>query len=234
METEAPISGLGASIDRRSTTEQVAATLREAILSGQLLPGTPLREVHLAEEIGVSRNTIREATRTLAAEGLVRYKHNRGVVVTELSTRDIDELYQARAVLEWAGIEVLLASRSEGVFETLAPLVDKIESAFVGGDAAGVLEGDRQFHATLVSAIGNPRLEHYYASLQHELRLALSLTERSSVELGRHRDDHRILLDAIRSGSLQEARAALAAHLATGVAELHRLRDLVARRRSGR
>ena len=232
MEAKAP--RLAASIDRRSATEQVAAALREAILSGQFLPGTPLREVQLAEEIGVSRNTIREATRTLAAEGLVRYKHNRGVVVTELSTQDIDELYQARAVLEWAGIETLMASRSERVFQTLAQLVDRIEVAFAAGDVAGVLEGDRQFHSILVSQVGNPRLDHYYASLQEELQLALTLTERSSVELGRQRDDHRILLDAIRTSGPTEARTALEEHLAAGVSELHRLRELVARRRSGR
>jgi DNA-binding GntR family transcriptional regulator len=232
MKTES--SRLAASIDRRSATEQVAAALRDAILSGQFLPGTPLRDVQLAEEIGVSRNTIREATRTLVAEGLVRYKHNRGVEVTELSKQDIDELYQARAVLEWAGITILVAARSERVFQTLAQLVDRIEGAFADGDVAGVLEGDRGFHAILVSQYRNSRLEHCYASLQQELQLALSLTERSSVELGRERDDHRILLDAIRSGDPAEARTALEEHLARGVSEVHRLRELVARLRSGR
>ncbi|HEX2032074.1 MAG TPA: GntR family transcriptional regulator [Actinomycetota bacterium] len=231
---EAGARTLGRSIDWRSTTEQVAAALREAILSGEILPGTPLREVRLAGTIGVSRNTVREATRTLAAEGLVRYKRNRGVVVTELSDEDVDELYQARGVLEWAGAEALRSSRREAVFEALGRLVDDIEAAFAHGDVAGVLDGDRRFHATLVSALGNPRLDQCYAGLQRELRLALTLTERSSVELGRQRDDHRVLLEAIRRGTAREARKALAEHLATGVSELHRLRELVVRLRGGR
>lgn len=229
-----PLSVLAAaSIDRRSTTEQVAGILREAILSGDLLPGTPLREVQLAEQIGVSRNTVREASRTLAAEGLVHYKRNRGVVVTELSSPEVDEIYRARGILEWAGIEALRDSRAGGVFTTLEGLVDTIEAAFAAEDAAGVFEGDQAFHATLVACLGNSRLQHCYASLRQELRLALTLTEWSRTELGRKRDDHRVLLDAIRTGSSQQARRALGDHLAEGAAELHRLRDLVIRRRSG-
>lgn len=91
---------LGVTIERQSTTEQVAAALREAILSGLIAPGTPLREVALADELRVSRNTIREAARMLGSEGLVRYEMNRGVVVIDITEQDVQEIYSARATLE--------------------------------------------------------------------------------------------------------------------------------------
>jgi DNA-binding GntR family transcriptional regulator len=224
-----PIAGLGVTIQRQSITEQAAAAVREAILSGRIPPGTPLREAALAAELGVSRNTIREAARVLGSEGLVRHQMNRGIVVADITGRDVGDIYAARAAVEMAGVEALTSRRDPAVYQRLADLVDQIEHAFSRGDAAAVLDGDRLFHATLVTAAGSPRLCRFHAQLQQEQRLALSLAERSSRELGRTADDHRQLLDALR-GHPARARAELAAHLQAGAAELQRLRDLLARR----
>jgi DNA-binding GntR family transcriptional regulator len=226
----APLTGLGAAIRRESATEQAAAVLREAILSGRITPGTPLREASLAAELGVSRNTIREAARVLAAESLVRYRMNRGIVVTEITAADVRDIYTARAAVETAGAEALTAHRDPIVYQKLASLVRRIEEAFARGDVDGVLDGDRLFHTALAAAANSPRLSRYHAQLQQEQRLALALAERSSRELGRTADDHRILLGALH-GTPDQARAQLAAHLRAGAAELQRLRGLLARRK---
>jgi DNA-binding GntR family transcriptional regulator len=224
-----PLTGLGAAIRRESTTEQAAAVLREAILSGRIPPGTPLREAALAAELGVSRNTIREAARLLGADGLVRHYMNRGIVVSEITSGDVSDIYAARAAIEAAGTDVLTAHRDPAIYRTLEDLVDQIEDAFARGDTDGVLEGDRLFHATLVAAAGSPRLSRFHAQLQQEQRLALSLAEHSSRQLGRTGDDHRTLLEALHSTPVQ-ARAQLSAHLRAGAAELHRLHDLLTQR----
>jgi DNA-binding GntR family transcriptional regulator len=224
-----PIAGLGAAIRRESTTEQAAAVLREAILSGRIPPGTPLREAALAAELGVSRNTIREAARLVSADGLVRHHMNRGIVVTEITSSDISDIYTARAAIETAAGDALTAHRDPAIYQKLADLVDQIEDAFARGHTAAVLEGDRLFHATLVAAAYSPRLSRFHAQLQQEQRLALALAERSSRQLGRTADDHRVLLDALR-GTPGQARAQLTAHLQAGAAELHRLRDLLVQR----
>ena len=78
-------------IDRSSTTEKVAAALRDMLFAGDLLPGTPLREITLADSFGVARSTVREALSVLAAEGLVHKAPNRGVTVTHLTERDLAE-----------------------------------------------------------------------------------------------------------------------------------------------
>lgn len=224
-----PIVGLGAAIQRQSTTGQTAAAIRDAILSGRIPPGTPLREAALAGELGVSRNTIREAARILESEGLVRYQMNRGIVVTEVTAEDVTDIYAARSAAEMAGVDALTARRDSAIFQKLADLVERIEDAFARGDAAAVLEGDRLFHATLVAAAGSSRLSRFHAQLQQEQRLALTLAEHSSRQLGRTADDHRQLLHALR-GSPAQARAQLTAHLHAGAAELQRLRELLARR----
>jgi DNA-binding GntR family transcriptional regulator len=224
-----PLAGLGAAIRRESTAEQAAAVLREAILSGRLAPGTPLREAALAAELGVSRNTVREAARLLSAESLVRHQMNRGIMVAEITAADVRDIYAARSAAEMAGAGALTAHRDPAAYQRLESLAGRIEDAFARGDIAGVLEGDRLFHATLVAAAGSSRLNRFHAQLQAEQRLALALAERSSRELGRTADDHRELLAALH-GTTAQARAQLTAHLQAGAAELQRLRDLLARR----
>jgi DNA-binding GntR family transcriptional regulator len=225
-----PIAGLGAGIRRQSTAEQAAEAVRQAILSGRLLPGMPLREAAVAAELGVSRSTLREAARTLASEGLVRYQMNRGIVVADVTGPDAADIYAARAAVELAAADALTGHRDPAVYRALAELVEQIERAFGRGDAAAVLDGDRLFHATLVAATGSPRLRRFYGQLQQEQRLALALAEGSSRELGRTADDHRQLLDALHASRAQ-ARAQLTAHLQAGADELQRLLDLLAQRK---
>ncbi|HTW00105.1 MAG TPA: GntR family transcriptional regulator [Streptosporangiaceae bacterium] len=227
-----PITGLGASIQRRSTTEQAAEAVRQAILSGRLPPGMPLREAAVAAELGVSRSTLREAARILAGEGLVRYQMNHGIVVADITGPDAADIYAARAAVELAAADALTGHRDPVVYADLAELVEQIEHAFGRGDVAAVVDGDRRFHTTLVAAAGSPRLSRFYGQLQQEQRLALALAERSRRELGRTADDHRQLLDALR-GSRAQARAQLTAHLQAGATELQRLLDLLAQQKEG-
>ena len=227
-----PITGLGASIQRRSTTEQAAEAVRQAILSGRLPPGMPLREAAVAAELGVSRSTLREAARILAGEGLVRYQMNHGIVVADITGPDAADIYAARASVELAAADALTGHRDPVVYADLADLVEQIEHAFGRGDVAAVVDGDRRFHTTLVAAAGSPRLSRFYGQLQQEQRLALALAERSRRELGRTADDHRQLLDALR-GSRAQARAQLTAHLQAGATELQRLLDLLAQQKEG-
>ena len=217
----------GVTIQRESATEQVAAALRSSILSGQIKPGTPLREVALAEELQVSRNTIRESARMLSAEGLVQYVMNHGIVVTDISVEDLDEIYAARYVIEQAGVDSVIERKNTEILMKLSEKVHELETAMSKKQTLRVIESDRDFHSTLVSAIGNARLERFYTQLQQEQRLALSLVENFSDRLGRTEDDHRQLLEAIESGSRSRAHAELSRHLKRGAVELHRLRKVM-------
>src|SRR5213594_1164280 len=89
-----------AEINRVSVADQVASILRRRILDGELLPGTALQEVPMATSLGVSRNTVREATRILSLEGLLKRSIHRGVAVSQLSLKDVEEIYHLRRMLE--------------------------------------------------------------------------------------------------------------------------------------
>src|SRR5262249_7863316 len=100
--------GTIAEITRISVADQVAAILRQRILDGELPPGSPLQEVPMAASLGVSRNTMREATRILSLEGLLKKNAHRGVNVAQLSAEDVAEIYQLRNLLE---IPAVLAAK---------------------------------------------------------------------------------------------------------------------------
>jgi DNA-binding GntR family transcriptional regulator len=227
------LDDLGASIRRVSTAKQVAEALRTAILKGRLLPGMPLGEVQLAEELGVSRNSVREAVRILEGEYLVRYVMNRGTVVAEFADEEIDDLFAAREVLELAGLHALQDATPKERAAYLEPFVREIEAANERGDTVAAAAADEAFHTALVARTGNAHLMRWYVALRNELRLALVLSEQRRSELGRakskasrDRNDHRRLARALQRSEPVAAKA-LSEHLKDGAAELHGLRKLL-------
>lgn len=227
------LTSLGATIRRVSTAEQVAEAVRTAILEGRLLPGMPLGEVQLAEELGVSRNSVREGVRILEGEYLVRYEMNRGTVVAEFTDEEIDDLFAAREVLELAGLRALQDATPKERAAYLEPFVREIEVANERGDTAAAAAADEAFHTALVARTENAHLLRWYVALRNQLRLALALSEQRRDELGRarskasrERNDHRRLARALQSSESVAAHA-LSEHLKDGAAELHRLRKLL-------
>src|SRR3954451_1129834 len=79
---------------------EVAAQLRDRIFAGELLPGSFLDEVHLAEQMQISRTPLREALKVLTAEGLVRHEPRRGCFVNEVTEQDLDQIFPVIALLE--------------------------------------------------------------------------------------------------------------------------------------
>src|SRR5689334_22936405 len=115
-------------IHRVSVADQVASILRQRILSGELRPGMPLQEVPLSASLGVSRNTMREATRILSLEGLLKRSIHRGVAVSQLSPKDVKEIYHLRRMLE---IPAVLAAKKPS-----AELLAEIRRALSGYEQA--------------------------------------------------------------------------------------------------
>ena len=206
-------------IDRSSTTDRVANALREMLFAGELPPGEPLREVSLAEAFDVARSTIREAFQALAAEGLVTRIPNRGVVVTELTVPDIEDIFGARLVLESAGVRAGVAGAD---LRTLDAALTEYATAAQAGDQVETTHAHLQFHNAIVGLIGNARLLAEAESLAADLRLALATVERVRGNARRQVSDHRRLLRLLTSGDERGALAELDRHLGaarTSVAE---------------
>lgn len=197
-------------LDRSSTTDRVAQALRVMLFAGDLAPGEPLREVTLAESFGVARSTVREALQVLAAEGLVTRYPNRGVVVTALTERDIAEIFDARLLLESAGV------RAGATGADLSPVAAAL-SAYAGAvqddDPVEQTHAHLEFHTSLVALLGNSRLVATADALTADLRLALASVERARRNARRQVADHRRLLTLMRSGDEAAAVAELDRHL---------------------
>ncbi len=196
-------------IDRASTSDRVAQALRGMLFAGELSPGEPLREVSLAAAFDVARSTVREALQVLASEGLVRRYPNRGVVVTELTDTDIEEIFGARLVLESAGVRAGLAGADlQPVRKALAAYARAAE------DEAHATHAHLEFHNALVALLGNSRLLASAHALTADLRLGLASVERARRNTKDQVADHRRLLRLIRSGDETGALAELEQHLA--------------------
>jgi len=163
----------GYEIRRTSTVEQVADALRSRILRGELPPGTPLREMGLAESLGVARNTVRESVRRLEAEGLVTHRIHRGAVVATLAQVDIHEIFEIRRFVEFEALRRCVTADTE-LFTRLA--IDMVTAA-PGSEPAQIVDADMQFHQALVDSLGNSRLSAFFANTLAELRIALCLVE---------------------------------------------------------
>lgn len=206
MTTEAPIP------DGPSTADRIADLLRERILEGELVPGSPLREAAIAAELAVSRNTLREGLRLLTSEGLVVQIQNRGASVKRLTPAEVRDLYRARRALE-------TQAAAESALADVARFAD-MEAAVVAGERAEQTKSWRaastaslRFHQALVALLGSRRVDEFFHSLMAQLRLAWaeSLDEEEFQRSWAERD--RELFELLRTGRRSQGTGALLLYL---------------------
>jgi DNA-binding GntR family transcriptional regulator len=199
-------------IYRVSVADQVAGILRERVLNGELRPGTSLQEVPLAESLGVSRNTMREAMRILSLEGLLQRRIHRGIAVAQLSLSDVQEIYHVRRVLE---ISAVLAAKKPApeLLREIRTALAQYERAVQARDWVSAVTHDLQFHSLLIRFLGNKRLEAFYQKTISELRMGMVLVDRRHDHPGILVPVHRKLLQLLTAGRLKECARILVRHL---------------------
>lgn len=197
-------------LDRSSTTDRVAEAVRQLLFAGELAPGEPLREIALAESFSVARSTVREALQVLTGEGLLTRLPHRGVTVTALTEHGIAEIFQARLVLESAGVRAGASGRDLSV---VASALSTYARAVAEDDPLVATHAHLQFHTSLVALLDNSRLMANADVLTADLRLALASVERARRNARAQLADHRRLLTAMRSGDVERAVAELERHL---------------------
>src|SRR6201996_5263028 len=135
---------------------RVVGKLREAILSGQYMPGDRLNEARLAHEFNISRIPIREALIQLQEAGLVMNHERRGMCVTKLSEEDIQRINSARLVMETEAVWLARANMTPEVAAKLENIVERMENMVNPLFESATL--DLEFHRTIWDASGNPYL----------------------------------------------------------------------------
>lgn len=209
----------GLEVRRTTTAQQLADGLSERIMAGAFGPGDRLRESAIAAELGVARNTIREAVRILELTGLVRYEVNRGAVVIAPTPEKIQALYTARERLETAA--VLRTPRPEQL-EAITRAFDEIAEAAAEGDTGRIVDRDLAFHQAIVALLDSTRLDEFFAAMTKELRFYLMVLSKSETP-EEVVAQHRVILDAIRLGDHDRAVAEIRAHIDVSVEQLEQL-----------
>lgn len=163
-------------MSRESAAQAVSDTLSDWIAEGDLLPGAKVGEELLAERLGVSRNTVREAFRLLAHDGLLVHQFNRGVFVADLGGADVMDIYRVRRIVQPSVVRRLRPHDTERL-SALVAAVEEGEAAVRDGEWVRAGSANMRFHRHLVALAGSPRLDATMRRLMAELRLVFAVIE---------------------------------------------------------
>lgn len=190
---------------------QVLDNLRQAIVERQLVPGQRLIERELVELTGVSRTSIREALRELAAEGLVTAIPNKGTVVARVSAEEARQLYEVRSALEGLAGRLFVQNATQAQRNALVKALQRIERLAAKG--APLINAKDSFYEVLFEGGGNEALRSVTAGLHARVSvlrsLSLSVPGRPAQSLREMRD----IVDAVLAGDADAAARACSRHV---------------------
>jgi len=189
--------------------ERVREELRERIVTGVLRPGDRLVERDLAEDLGVSRVPVREAIRSLEADGFVVVQSPRRVVVRRLSRVDVEELFDVREALEVLATGLACQRVDPPALRRLKRAVTEAARALASGNINQAADANVRFHQEIVTLAGNGLL----LSMLHQLEDRLRWLFRQNEDWDRLLHEHRRLYEAIASGDPERARACSVEHV---------------------
>ncbi|MEC3958786.1 GntR family transcriptional regulator [Nocardia sp. CDC153] len=191
-------------LDRASRSAQVATIIRNNILAGHFRPGARLSEPDICEALKVSRNTVREAFRTLIEERLVTHELNRGVFVRVPAITDIAEVYKCRRIVECAALRDY--PRTTPDLTEVAAALECADRYAAENDWAGVGTADVDFHRAITALNNSSLLDSLMAGVWNELRLIFHVVEDANAfHLPYLHRNHEILTTLTRGDSTTAA-----------------------------
>lgn len=218
--------GLLVAVTRARRSDEIAQAIADLIIERKLEPGAALPpEATLMEDLGVSRNSVRESIKALQAHGIVEIRHGYGTFVgsgsssalqpwlmfrTRLTgdTERLSELLEVREILETEVTRRVAASGSDDLLDALAGCISRMRA----GDPVDSGVADREFHEHICDAAGVPlarELVGLFWDVYRTLEGDLGTTKSSPDEIARR---HQVIVDAIKSGNTETAEQSVHAH----------------------
>lgn len=195
-----------------NSSARISELVRTAILQGEYLPGQRLRQDEVAERFGASRVPVREAFRTLEADGLVTLVANTGAWVSRLSLAECDEVYQTRERVEPLLLRYAIPHIGSAGVTRLEQLAERIQGA---DNVEAFLRLDREFHLGSYDAAHTTLLgdlvRRLWNTTQHYRRAFTLLLDEPATRVVH--DEHHMLVEAIRAGDSDGAERILAGHI---------------------
>ena len=189
-------------------------TLRDAILTGKLVPGERLMENQLADKLGVSRTPVREALRMLELENLVELVPRKGAQVLDMSEKDITNILEVRSALEGLATSVACKKMSKEDLQQLKNLEVDFEKAVADNDVERFVDIDEDFHDLIFSATENDKLINIFRNLRIQLyRYRMAQAKNNDTSMSTIVAHHRSIIRAIENHDAEEGASIAQGHI---------------------
>lgn len=212
-------------IENNSLRGRVFHQLQNDILNGKYQFGENLVETKLSEELGVSRTPIREAIRQLELEGLVKSVPNKGVFVTGITSKDIEDIYTIRMMIEglaarWASEKITPEELNE-----LNEAVELEEFYTSRNDTGHLLESDSRFHEIIFRASKSKPLMHTLSTFHQYVQRARNVSLGSPGRAQKVLNEHKAILQAIAGRDAEKAERLTIEHVRNASMNLTKQKD---------
>ncbi|PUE19074.1 GntR family transcriptional regulator [Limnohabitans sp. MMS-10A-160] len=203
------------SLAPRALYEEVAELLRQRIFARELEPGSWINELRIAEALGISRTPLREALKVLAAEGLVTMKVRRGAYVTEVSEKDLRDVYHLLALLESDAARVVAQRASEAQLAQIQTLHQDLEKAMDNRDR--FFEINEAFHMLLMEIADNRWRDQMVADLRKVMKLNRHSSLFKEGRIEQSLAEHQAIVQALADRQPEAAAERMSAHFMSGL-----------------
>jgi DNA-binding GntR family transcriptional regulator len=207
-------------IEPRTLKENVTEILRQSIIDGTLPPGTEFNQAQIAERLGVSRGPIREALGQLEQEGLIESTPYKGVVVTQLTRRYVEEIYSVRTSLETLAIERAIQRMGQADFDQLDAIINEMRAAARRGDLEHLVELDLAFHEFILRTADHQLALRLWKLVEVGVRRCLRIRHEIYTFLDEVVGSHPTMVTALRQRNRDWAVRILHEHIAESSAHI--------------
>ena len=199
-------------LQRSSLRERIKDVMLQRIVSGEYAPGARLVETRIAQEMGVSQASVREALRDLEHIGCVSYEPYRGCSVRTFSADELVEAFPVRAALESLAAELACEAMTDAELDGLDALYAAMLAAARAGDAHEQSRADAALHGAIARGARNATLERQWTFLEPYSRTFITIS-RPGTDLVALAEEHLPILEALRARDGKRAAKAMHKHL---------------------
>ena len=201
------------SIPRPALHGQVTQRLRQLLVEGRIAPGAKLNEREVCEQLKVSRTPLREAIKTLAAEGLVELLPNRGAIAVQLGEADVLHTFEVMAGLEGLSGELAAQRVTTEELTEIEALHYEMKAAYTRRDLSAYYQLNAAIHRAINAAAKNPVLTATYTQVNARLQALRFRSNQDGEKWARAMQEHDRMLQALQQRDAAALRAELVAHL---------------------
>ena len=201
----------------------VFKTLRDAILRGDLKPGERLMEMHLAEELGVSRTPIREAIRMLEQEGLAITIPRKGAQVAGMTEKDLYDVLEIRDALDELAVSKACEKVNKKSLSKLAEAMRDFEKSVASGNVRAIVSSDERFHDVIYAMTDNPKLVNIVSNLREQMYRYRYEYVKDNADYRQLVSEHTCIVDGLRRQNKEYVKSVMHTHLENQVAGVRKV-----------